>query len=119
MASIETKQVQSLEDFLEEDLPFLITPDYENTILYLEKRLLDFNLSIDKVSAYYPNFLERIRFHLVFFLANQLNSSKYRGFDNFRDRYRAVSLVFQDHYVLSFVEKQVLDILKRQNSYSA
>lgn len=116
MASIETTQVQSLEDFLEEDLPSLIKPDYENTLIHLEKRLLDFNLSIEKVSAFYPNFLEKIRFHLVFFLANQLSSPKYRNFDNFPDRYRAVSLLFQDHYVLSFVEKQVQDILKRQVS---
>jgi len=116
MASIEMRKVQSLDDFLEEDLPSLIKPDYENTLIHLERRLLDFNSSIEKVSVYYPNFLEKIRFHLVFFLANQLNSSKYRGLDNFQDRYRAVSLLFQDHYVLSFVEKQVQDILKLKTS---
>lgn len=114
MASIEMTQVQSLEDFLEEDLPSLIKPDYENTLTHLDRRLLDFDLSIEKVSTDYPNFLEKIRFHLVFFLANQLNSEKYRQFDNFQDRYRAISLLYQDHYVLSFVEKQVQAILKRQ-----
>lgn len=116
MASIRMAQLQSLEEFLEDDLPSLIKPDYENTIIHLEKRLVDFNLSIEKVLVYYPNFLEKIRFHLVFFLANQLNSSKYREFDNFQDRYRAVSLLYQDHYVLSFVEKQVQDILQCQAS---
>ncbi len=116
MASIEMKQLQSLEDFLEEDLPLLIKPDYENTITHLKRRLLDFDLSIAKVSDYYPNFLEKIRFQLVFFLVNQLNSAKYLEFDSFQERYRAVSLIYQDHYVHSFVEKQVQEILQRQVS---
>jgi hypothetical protein len=98
---------QNFSSFLEEDLPFLIQPQYENTIVLLKKELQLLNSSLELVTAKYPNFLEKIRYHLYFFFAHQMSGMKLDNSSNFYTQYFLLSTAYHEQYIYSFVEKQL------------
>ena len=106
------QEEQILEDFLEEDLPFLIKPHYENTLIVLKRKLQVFNSSLDIVSIQYPNFLEKIRYHLFFFFAHQINTNRTSD-RSFYASYCLVATAYQNQYIETFVENQIQDCLVR------
>ena len=100
---------QTLENFLEEDLPFLIKSQYEATLVVLKKKLELLNLSLDLIVSQYPNFLEKIKYHLFFFFAHQISiicSNTNNNYD-FYDQYCSVALLYKNQYIYSFVDKQI------------
>ena len=103
------KRKEILEDFLEEDLPFLIEPHYKATIVVLKQKLQLINLSLDSITFHYPNFLEKIRYHLFFFFAHQINLIYSDSCDDcdFYDLYCSVALSYKHQYIHSFVNEQI------------
>ena len=103
---------QTLEIFLEEDLPFLIQSQYNNTLVVLKKKLQLVNSSLDLIIFQYPNFLEKIKYHLFFFFAHQI-SMLWSNSNNDRDlfsHYYLVASAYENQYIYSFVDKQIQDI---------
>jgi hypothetical protein len=102
-----SKEKQTLRDFLEEDLPFLMQSHYEDTIIILKQELQSLNLSLDLVLAKYPNFLEKIRYHLYFFFAHQMSAMELNNNSDFYTQYCLISTAYRNQYIDSFVEKQI------------
>ena len=124
---------QTLEIFLEEDLPFLIQSPYKATLVVLKKKLQLVDSSLDLIIYQYPNFLEKIKYHLFFFFAHQI-SILYSNSNNDhaaprldfvplrvrRDRdlfnhYYSVASAYEHQYIYSFVDKQIQDISDRSS----
>lgn len=103
------KKTQSLEDFLEEDLPFLIKSHYEDTIIVIKKELQLHNLSLDFVVSQYPNFLEKIKYHLFFFFAHQMSETIPEQNNDLYANYCAIAKIYRNQYIYSFVENQIKD----------
>ena len=114
--TIWSEEEQTLEDFIEEDLPFLIKPHYEATIIILENKLRSQNSSIDTVTFHYPNFLTKVRYHLLFFFAHQISELKSDSNSNFSTLYQSVAETYQERYIDSFVNKQVQEYIKSLSS---
>lgn len=108
---------QSLDDFLEEDLPFLIQPDYEATIIVLENRLRSQNSSLDVVISHYTNFLTKVRYHLFFFFAHQISELKSDSNSDFSTRYQFVAKAYQERYINFFVDKQIQEYLVKNSNF--
>ncbi|VEP16107.1 hypothetical protein H1P_4040006 [Hyella patelloides LEGE 07179] len=103
------EKIQSLEDFLEEDLPFLIKSHYDDTIIIIKKELQLHNLSFDVVVSQYPNFLEKIKYHLFFFFAHQMSEITPEPNNDLYAHYCAIAKAYRNQYIYSFVENQIKD----------
>jgi hypothetical protein len=101
------QEEQNFSNFLEEDLPFLIQSQYEDTIILLKKELQLLNSSLDFVLTQYPNFLEKIRYHLYFFFAHQMSAMKLDNGSDFYTQYFLLSTAYHNRYIYSFVENQL------------
>ena len=118
-----SKEEQTLEDFIEEDLSFLIQPDYEATVIVLEKKLRtvklaygrSHNLSLDTVISHYPNFLTKVKYHLFFFFAHQMSELKLNNNNDFTTLYQTIATTYREKYLDSFAEKQINEYLEKQN----
>lgn len=107
-----SKEEQTLEAFIEEELPFLIQPDYEATIIVLEEKLLSHNLSLDTVTSHYPNFLTKVKYHLFFFFAHQMSELKLNN-NSVATHYQSIATAYHDLYINSFAEKQIKEYLEK------
>ena len=110
-----SKEEQALEDFIEEELPFLIQPDYEATIIVLEENLRSHNLSLDTVTSHYPNFLTKVKYHLFFFFAHQMSELKLNNKSDFATTYQSIATTYRERYINSFVEKQIQEYFAKKN----
>jgi hypothetical protein len=125
--AIWSMEEQTLEDFIEEDLPFLIQPDYEATVIVLEKKLRaaklacgrSHNLSLDTVISNYPNFLTKVKYHLFFFFAHQMSELKLNNNNDFTILYQTIATTYREKYLDSFAEKQINEYLEKQNIRSS
>ena len=111
---------QTLENFLEEDLPFLIKSHYEDTIIILKKELKSINLSLDYILIHYPNFLQRIKYHLYFSFAYQMSELRSDCNEDLYAHYSAIATAYRNQYIYYFVENQIRnsairDIIEAQN----
>lgn len=120
--AIWSNEEQTLEDFIEEELPFLIQPDYEATVVVLENKLRSrqsrgaarsLNLSLDTVTSYYPNFLTKVKYHLFFFFAHQMSELKLNNNSDFTTHYQSIAVAYRDRYINSFAEKQIQAYLEK------
>jgi hypothetical protein len=102
-----SQEEQSFSNFLEEDLPFLIQSQYEDTIVLLKKELQLLDSSLELVIAKYPSFLEKIRYHLYFFFAHQMSAMKLNNSSDFYTQYFLLSTAYHNQYIYSFVENQL------------
>lgn len=107
--SQEEAESQTLQDFLEEDLPFLIQSHYEDTIILLKQELRSIDLSLDLILARYPNFLEKIKYHLFFFFAHQMSEIELSNERDFYTEYSLIATAYRNQYIYSFVENQIKD----------
>lgn len=114
--TISDEEKQFLEVFIEEDLPFLIQPNYEATILVLTSKLQQQNRSLDAVVYDYPNFLTKVRYHLFFFFAHQINELSSDSNSDFDTLYQFVTETYQEQYIDSFVDKQIQEYLRSASS---
>ena len=114
--TIWSEEEQTLEDFIEEDLPFLIKPNYEATIIVLENKLRSQNSSLDTVTSHYPNFLTKVRYHLFFFFAHQISKLKSHSNSDFSTLYQSVAEIYQERYIDFFVDKQIQEYIKSLSS---
>lgn len=105
----ESQEKQTLESFLEEDLPFLINSHYEDTIVIIKRTLQRHNYSFDLLLAQYPNFLNKIKYHLFFFFAHQMSSVKSNNNADYYAHYCTVSMAYRNQYIYPFVEQQIQD----------
>lgn len=115
---------QTLEDFIEEDLTFLIQPDYEATIILLKHKLQSpsdavsrsQNRSLDAVISHYPNFLTKVRYHLFFFFAHQISELKSDSDSDFSTYYQSVAKAYRERYINSFVDKQIQEYFEKDRN---
>lgn len=114
--TIWSEEKQTLEDFIEEDLPFLIQSHYEATIVVLKTKLQSQNRSLDAVTSDYPNFLTKVRYHLFFFFAHQISELSSHSNSDFNTLYQFVTETYQEQYIDSFVDRQIQEYLKSANS---
>ena len=114
--SIWSEEEQTLEDFIEEDLPFLIKPHYEVTIIVLNSKLQQQNSSLDTVISHYPNFLTKVKYHLFFFFAHQISELKSDSNSDLYALYQSVAETYQERYIDSFVDKQIQEYIKSLSS---
>ena len=102
-----SKQKQVLESFLEEDLPFLISSHYEDTIVIIKQKLQYSGSSLDILLIQYPNFLTKIRYHLFFWFAHQLDNLQSNNNLDCDENYYTVSMAYRTQYIYSFVQQQL------------
>lgn len=97
---------KSIEDFLEEDLPFLIKSHYEDTINLLEKELTASQLTLVQAISRYPNLLLKIRYQIFFWFAQQMSTVQSQRNEDFYSHYSQVAKAYQKEYIYSFVKQQ-------------
>lgn len=104
-----SEREQTLKEFLEDDLPFLIQSHYEETIIFIKQKLQEIDISFDLIIDQYPNFLEKIRYHLYFFFAHQMSEMELSNSSDFYSQYCLIADIYRNQYIYSFVQKQIQD----------
>lgn len=98
---------KTLEDFIEEDLPFLVKSHYEDTIKLLEEELTGSNISLVTAISRYPNLLLKLQYQLFFWFAQQMSTVSSEQNSDFYRHYCSVAEAYQKEYISSFVSRQI------------
>ena len=97
---------KTLEDFIEDDLAFLIKSHYQDTVALLEKKLANSEIALVDAISRYPNLLLKLNYQLFFWFAQQMSTVNSTENSDFYNHYCRVARAYQVDYINGFVDKQ-------------
>ncbi len=101
------KVEKSLEEFLEQDLPFLVKPHFKDTLTIILEYLKFFHVSIDVILEQYPNFIETLNIQIYLYFAERMNKKVFTANSDFYQYYCAIAVDYQSQFIYSVAESQI------------
>lgn len=115
---------KSLEDFIEQDLPFLVKPHCQDAICIINEYLEQvFNISIDLLLADCPDFIHQISQKAYLYFQFYLKKAELNRNGDFYACYGVIAEEFQNKGIYTLIEIQLSNktiqniINKHSNSY--
>ena len=100
---------KSLEDFLKQDLPFLVKPHCQDVIHIITQNLQSLNISIDIILGYYPNYIDHLHKQVYLYFVHYMSKAKLNKNSEFYTYYCSLAVEFQNKDIYTFIDRQFLN----------
>ncbi len=98
---------KSLEQFLEEDLPFLVKPHFKDTLTIILEHVRVFQISMDMIIEEYPNFMETLNIQIYLYFAERMSQRRFSSNSDFYQCYSLIAVDYQNQFIYSIAESQI------------
>ncbi len=110
---------KSLQQFIKQDLPFLIKPHFNDTLNIIVAYLQSFDISLDLVLEKYPNFIETLHLQIYLYFADRMGQNHLNSNSDFYHDYCSLAVNYQSEFIYYIVESQIKssyiqDVINRQ-----